>query len=126
MQAYAVQSQNLPLLQKSLVNKLYKKWVATMVCCVCGRQWNIEAAHTGARGLGTKASDLDTIPLCRRHHTTGPKSYHVLGRVRFEKVHSLTIRTIIASLQTRAEACGIELSTDDTPRKSPGRAGGLR
>ena len=123
---YRVASQSLPSLPCSLQNRLYLKFVRSMVCCACGRQWNIEAAHTGARGLGTKASDLDTIPLCRLHHQYGPKSYHVLGRIRFEQVHGLTIRTIIASLQIRAVACGIDLSADEVHKKRVGRAGGVR
>lgn len=60
----------------------------------------------------TKAS---AIPLCRRHHTTYPNSYHVLGRVRFEAVHGVSVALEVIRLQSRAEACGIDL----TPRREP-------
>jgi len=33
--------------------------------------------------MAQKASDLDTLPLCWKHHQHGPHSYHVLGARRF-------------------------------------------
>jgi len=124
---YRVASQSLTQLSPSLQNKVYRKFVRTFPCCACGRLWGIEFAHTGARGLSQKASDLDGIPLCRKScHERGPKSYHVLGRIQFERVHRISIRTIIATLQYKAAVCGIDLSVDDTPKKRMGRAGGLR
>jgi len=50
----------------------------------------VEAAHVGARGLGQKCSDFETLPLCRDHHRPGEDSHHRLGR-RFAEVHGLDI-----------------------------------
>lgn len=68
-------------------NPAYLAWVRNLPCVVC-RIWKltrfeygkIEAAHVGARGLGRKCSDIETIPLCAHHHRTGPQSHHSLGR----------------------------------------------
>jgi hypothetical protein len=45
-------------------------------CCVCGF-WPVEVHHIRAGvGMGQKASDLETIPLCVWHHRTGPQAFH--------------------------------------------------
>ena len=46
----------------------YLQWIRTLPCSVCGSTRNIEAAHTGAHGLGQKAPDSSAIPLCITHH----------------------------------------------------------
>jgi hypothetical protein len=122
MNSYRVASQSLVQIQPSTVNLLYRKFVKTFPCCACGGLYNIEFAHTGHRGLGQKASDLDGIPLCRKCHTL----YHEIGRIAFELVKQLSIRTIIATLQILAQEAGIDLNRDDTPKKRPGRATGLK
>ncbi|MBI6513291.1 DUF968 domain-containing protein, partial [Proteus sp. PR00174] len=46
------------------------QWVKTQPCCVCGQQAD-DPHHIighGMGGMGTKAHDLFTIPLCRIHH----------------------------------------------------------
>ena len=44
-------------------------WVRTLPCCVCTRSTAGEAHHdTQGRGMGQKADDTRTIPLCRMHH----------------------------------------------------------
>jgi hypothetical protein len=60
------------------VAKAYHQWLRGRPCAVhqdqtrygpCGDQ--MEAAHTpdpGSKGMGTKASDHNAIPLCRAHH----------------------------------------------------------
>ncbi|WP_306801899.1 DUF968 domain-containing protein [Providencia sp. PROV257] len=48
----------------------YIKWVKSQPCCVCGATSD-DAHHLighGQGGMGTKAHDLFTIPLCRVHH----------------------------------------------------------
>jgi hypothetical protein len=57
-----------------------------------------EAAHTGDRGLGTKADDHRALPLCLFHHRSGKQSYHKLGRRGFEKFHQLDIEKLIQEL----------------------------
>src|SRR5437899_8847321 len=81
----------------------YLRFIRGQPCCVCERTWGIEAAHTGPRGLGQKASDHSCIPLCWKHHRKGCDSYHILGRVRFSDVHGLEITVIILRLRSDYE-----------------------
>ena len=49
----------------------YLQWVKSQPCCVCGATAD-DAHHIigyGQGGIGTKAHDLFTIPLCRVHHS---------------------------------------------------------
>lgn len=58
----------------------YLAWIRRQPCVCCGARRYIEAAHVGARGLGQKCSDYETLPLCGNHHVQGPESHHVLGK----------------------------------------------
>ncbi|MBJ8809850.1 DUF968 domain-containing protein [Citrobacter koseri] len=52
-------------------NADYISWVKTQPCCCCGNPAD-DAHHLigyGQGGMGTKAHDSFTIPLCREHHT---------------------------------------------------------
>ncbi|MEQ4664380.1 DUF968 domain-containing protein, partial [Providencia rettgeri] len=52
-------------------NDKYLQWVKSQPCCVCNSIAH-EAHHLighGQGGMGTKAHDLFTIPLCRIHHS---------------------------------------------------------
>lgn len=92
-----------------LHDKQYLVWIATLPCIACYPAWfkidwpdrqqsPTEAAHVGViRGLGQKASDRETVPLCGEHHRTGPKAHHVLGR-NFWDVHALDREAIIRRL----------------------------
>lgn len=60
----------------------YRKWISSLGCCIdscpLSERSGMDAAHTGARGLGQKSSDFSTIPLCRRHHQefdSNPKAF---------------------------------------------------
>lgn len=58
-----------PKLQR-WTNDKYLQWVKSQPCCVCGAIAD-DAHHLigyGQGGMGTKAHDLFTIPLCRVHH----------------------------------------------------------
>lgn len=58
-----------PKLQR-WINDDYLRWVKSQPCCVCGTTSD-DAHHLigyGQGGMGTKAHDLFTIPLCRIHH----------------------------------------------------------
>ena len=46
----------------------YKRWIRSWPCLVCATRRQVEAAHTGPHGIGQKASDLQTVPLCKKHH----------------------------------------------------------
>lgn len=62
-----------------------------------------EAAHVGARGLGQKCSDRETLPLCGiEHHRIGPYSHHKLGK-RFAEFHNIDIPVLIAQYQESYE-----------------------
>ncbi|WP_273827083.1 DUF968 domain-containing protein [Providencia rettgeri] len=59
-----------PKLQR-WINDNYLQWVKSQPCCVCNSIAH-EAHHLighGQGGMGTKAHDLFTIPLCRIHHS---------------------------------------------------------
>ena len=51
-------------------NKKYLKWVRTLPCCHCGAP--SEAHHligVGMGIMGSRASDIHAVPLCRSCHT---------------------------------------------------------
>ena len=79
----------------------YLQWIRTLPCSVCRTTRAVEAAHTGARGLSQKASDLSVIPLCARHHRTGDDSYHKLGPRKFSEVHHLDLPSMVARLSAK-------------------------
>lgn len=77
-------------------------FVRSLPCCICGSHRNIEAHHTGPRGLSQKSSDLSAIPLCAMvHHRVGQYSFHVLGRRAFEDHHKITVDQIVRRLNNR-------------------------
>ena len=86
---------------KPVRNPEYLKWIRTLPCAVCRTRRGVEAAHTGLHGLGQKSSDLSAIPLCARHHRTGPDSYHKLGPRRFAEAHRLNVPAIVARLSAK-------------------------
>jgi hypothetical protein len=89
-----------PLYQRSKPeeDRMYLAFVRSHPCAVCGSWRGVEAAHTGPRGLSTRASDRSAINLCRRHHQRGNDSLHTLGPVQFEQVHHISIREIQGEL----------------------------
>lgn len=82
-------------------NPRYLAWIRTQSCCVCGATRGIEASHTGPHGLGQKSPDSSAIPLCAKHHRTGPDSYHRLGPRKFSQKHSLDIPAIVRRLNLK-------------------------
>ncbi len=57
-------------------DKAHLARIAMLPCCVCG-YWPVEVHHIRSGvGMGQKASDLETIPLCVWHHRTGPQAFH--------------------------------------------------
>lgn len=63
---------------KTLRDKKYLEWVRTLPCIVC-QSTPAVPHHEGVRGMGLKASDRDTLPLCHKHHDerhrTGVKTF---------------------------------------------------
>lgn len=80
----------------------YLEFVAGHRCRAC-MAWEspqstpTEAAHVGVRGYGQKCDDREAIPLCERHHRTGPLAHHVLGK-KFWAYHGLDREKLIADL----------------------------
>lgn len=78
-------------------------WIKTLPCAVCMRTaseyFAVDAHHAGPRGLRSKVSAYQCIPLCHvDHHQEGPLSYHKLGPARFEETHRLHVPSLIAGL----------------------------
>lgn len=63
--------------------------IAEMPCAVCGAHGvHVHHIRTGI-GMGRRASDLDTIPLCPEHHQ-GMAGIHGMGRKAWERYHGIT------------------------------------
>lgn len=55
----------------------YMLAVKQLPCCVCGAPGPSDAHHViHDRFSARKASDFDTVPLCKRHHQDGPDAIH--------------------------------------------------
>lgn len=76
-------------------NADYLQWTRLDECAVKNNECAgvVEASHSGAHGLGTKASDLRTLPLCIHHHR-GPRGLDRIGPENFERQHNINIREI--------------------------------
>ena len=124
--ATRISPQSLTHLPRPGRNPAYLRFMRRQACCVTGQNWGVEACHTGPRGLSQKADDLETIPLIRKLHRGGEKSYHVLGRVEFEFVHGIWIAKTILYYQALAISQGVDLTPvplKSKYRKGLGRAG---
>ena len=76
----------------------YLKYIRQFPCAVCGA-YRSEACHVGPHGIGQKASDIQTIPLCSKHHRTGPDALHKLGPVKFQVLHRLDFTALVMLFQ---------------------------
>ena len=87
---------------KPIRNKPYLNYVASLPCVVCGQEPAGDAHHAigvGFGGMGDKASDLFTMPLCRVCHDilhAGVKDWEALHGIQWEHV-ALTIHEAITS-----------------------------
>ncbi len=106
-------------------NPAYLKFVRGLPCCVCGKTWGIEAAHTGPHGLSQKAPDAETIPLCRLHHTDPQLGLDRIGRAAFEDLHGVSVARLVQLTQRRAAACRIGAQETTPQKKQPARAGAI-
>lgn len=77
----------------------YLKFIRLLPCVGCGKRYGIEAAHVGPHGLGQKASDYDTVPLCKGAAGCH-KKLHRMGRVDFETVYKLDLAELIQMFQS--------------------------
>ena len=57
--------------QQRFKSEKYLKWVRSQPCCVCGKPAD-HAHHIigvgGMSGMGLKAQDWATVPVCAEHH----------------------------------------------------------
>jgi len=72
--------------------KKYMAWVATLPCSVLNLhcKGRITVQHCQGveyRGMGQKAGNKETFPLCEAHHLFGPYSIEQMGRKAWEKMH---------------------------------------
>lgn len=85
-------------------SKIHLAMVAALPCIVCGAR-PVEVHHIrNGYGMGQRASDLETIPLCPGHHRTGPDAFHAGPRTfeaRFGTERELLAR-VVAMLREAA------------------------
>lgn len=58
--------------KQTAASRRYMGRVAQLPCVVCGAE-PVEVHHKLGAGMGLRASDYETIPLCSTHHRNGPK-----------------------------------------------------
>jgi hypothetical protein len=73
---------------KPVRDREYLSYIRQFHCVGCGTlTMPREAMHTGPRGLGQKASDLDALPGCRKCHEVlhaiGPKKFQYARNIDF-------------------------------------------
>lgn len=49
---------------KPVRSEAYRRWIASLPCFCCGISGWSQCAHANGGGMGTKASDLESFPLC--------------------------------------------------------------
>ena len=76
--------------------------IAQMPCAVCGA-FGVHVHHirTGV-GMGRRASNLDTIPLCPEHHQ-GMTGIHGCGRKAWERYHGITELELLSKIKESLE-----------------------
>jgi hypothetical protein len=75
-------------------NEKYLAFIRRFPCVVCGEWRRIEAAHFGPHGIGQKASDKLTLPLCQEHHRTGKHAYHKMRPSDFATIHGIDVASL--------------------------------
>ena len=85
----------------------YMGKVAQLPCAICG-VYGVHVHHirTGI-GMGRRASNFDTLPLCPEHNQ-GMTGVHGCGRKAFEKLHNVTELEL---LRRTKEELGYEYKT---------------
>lgn len=81
----------------------HRQWIRGHVCAVAGPdcEGNIECAHvegSGTGGMGMKADDVFTIPLCHGHHA----ERHRVGWRTFDARHRLDALGLAKELAARS------------------------
>ena len=78
----------------------YMGKVAQLPCAICG-VYGVHVHHirTGI-GMGRRASDFDTLPLCPEHHQ-GKSGIHGMGRKAWELHHGITELQLLKQTKER-------------------------
>ena len=78
----------------------YMGKVAQLPCAICG-VYGVHVHHirTGI-GMGRRASDFDTLPLCPEHHQ-GMTGIHGMGRKAWERHHGITELQLLKQTKER-------------------------
>ena len=71
-------------------NSARRAFCRRLPCIACRGFRYVEAAHVGPHGLGQKADDFDTLPICRWHHRISDYSLHALGPAKFQERYHLS------------------------------------
>ena len=74
----------------------YKRFIRQLPCVACGTRYGIEAAHVGAHGMGQKASDYQTVPLCKACH----RELHRSKRLTFEAKYGVDFQGLMEMFQS--------------------------
>lgn len=79
----------------SAESKRHMGRIAQMPCALCGVSGvHVHHIRTGI-GMGRRASDFDTLPLCPEHHQ-GMTGIHGMGRKAWERHHGITELELLA------------------------------
>ena len=90
-----------------MTGREYMGKVADLGCCICrmlgygATPAHVHHIRTGV-GMGRRASDFETIPLCPEHHQ-GNAGIHGMGRKAFEREYGITELELLE--MTRNELC---------------------
>lgn len=78
--------------------------VAQLPCAICGA-FGVHVHHirTGV-GMGKRASDFDTLPLCQEHHQ-GMTGIHGMGRKAWERHHGITELELLQNTKDILNGC---------------------
>jgi hypothetical protein len=76
--------------------EVYRDWIRQQPSCVSKSPRNIEACHTGPRGLWQKSSGYTCIPLTHEEHM----ELHRIGPWKFQAKYRIDFEVIIEGLFT--------------------------
>lgn len=89
----------------------YLAFIRTLPCCVCGTT-PCDAHHVDTGGMGTKASDYCSIPLCRLQHgechTIGKESFQRKYRIDFKEVQNECLKKFIRKERGNEHSFGFQ------------------
>jgi hypothetical protein len=85
----------------------YQKFIKNKPCVICGRKSNFhhEGLNAGKKGVGTKVSDSQGVPLCPECHTIGTMALHRMGSRMFWEVHNIDVKMLIIGYLTEYLQC---------------------